>query len=91
MQATTHALDDWSNTYIGLHVVDQHIGHLKYAEYDPYGKQSNFSSVDFYELFDLAKDPFELHNIYNASSPKLKATLHSMVREFYECAGAACP
>ena len=48
-----HALDDWSNTYVGLHVVDTQsggLGHLKYGEYDPYGKQSNFTSVYFYEL-----------------------------------------
>lgn len=89
-----HALDDWSNTYIGLHVVDKGaggLGHLKYGEYDPYGAQSNFTSVYMYELFDLDKDPYELHNIYNESSAELKASLHSMVREFYECEGSACP
>ena len=37
------------------------------------------------------KDPYELHNIYNDSSAELKAALHTMVREFYECEGAACP
>ena len=65
-------------------------GHLKYGEYDPYGKQSGFATVYFYELFDLEKDPFELINIYNASSTELKAWLHSTVRAYYECAGPNC-
>jgi hypothetical protein len=47
--------------------------------------------VYFYELFDLAKDPFELHNIYNTSSDELKTSLHKIVRGYYECAGATCP
>merc|ERR1719329_1075183 len=49
---TKHALDDWSNTYIGVTFRDG-THHLKYAEYDPYGKQSDFTSVYFHELFDL--------------------------------------
>ena len=85
-----HALDDWSNTYIGLYVRSTTKGHLKYGEYDPYGKQSEFKSVYFYELFDLDKDPFELHNIFNSSSAELKAWLHTTVRAYYECAGASC-
>lgn len=44
--AERHPLDDWSNTYIGLTVHSPEFGHLKYAEYDPYGKQSNFTSVE---------------------------------------------
>lgn len=42
---TRHALDDWSNTYIGLSGTFAGYGRLKYAEFDPYGKQSNFTSV----------------------------------------------
>jgi len=41
---TRHALDDWSNTYIGLSGTFAGYGRLKYAEFDPSGKQSNFPS-----------------------------------------------
>lgn len=89
---TRHALDDWSNTYIGL--AGEFAGYpgvWKYAEYDPYGKQSNFSSVYLYELFDLTNDPYELHNVFNSTPAAFKQLLHSAVRTFYECAGPDCP
>jgi N-acetylglucosamine-6-sulfatase len=85
-----HALDDWSNTYIGLNVRSAKWGSLKYGEYDPYGKQSNFSSVYFFELFNLTADPFELDNIYNDSAAELRDWLHSTVRAFYLCSGNSC-
>ena len=37
-----HPLDDWSNTYIGIHYDGPH-GKWKYGVYDPYGKQNGFS------------------------------------------------
>jgi arylsulfatase A-like enzyme len=82
-------LDDWSNTYIGV-TFRNATRSWKYAEYDPYGKQSNFSSVYFTELFDLIADPYELRNIYNESSAELKALLHAKTRNWFECAGATC-
>jgi hypothetical protein len=44
--------DDASNTFLALYV-DNDQGHWKYAEFDPTGKQTNFSNPNFYELFDL--------------------------------------
>merc|ERR1712139_576181 len=84
-----HALDDWSNTYIGI-TFRNGTHNLKYAEYDPYGKQSGFSSVYMYELFDLDSDPYELYNIYNKSSQPLKDELHKITREWYTCQGTTC-
>lgn len=89
---TRHPLDDWSNTYIAVYVRNSTLGGpFKYAEYDPYGKQSNFSSVMMYELFDLSSDPYELKNIYNSSSAELKQELHHKLRTWYNCSGASCP
>ena len=88
-----HPLDDWSNTYIGLHYKGPH-GHLKYGVYDPYGKQNGFSHPQMFALFDLDKDPYELANIYNATvkaNPTLTSELHGLLRQFYECRGAECP
>lgn len=86
-----HALDDWSNTYIGVSGDFSGHGRLKYAEYDPYGKQSNFTSVYLYELFDLDKDPYELDNIYATASTDLRDTLHKAVRAHTSVpAPAAC-
>ena len=84
-----HALDDRSNTYIGVSF-NNGTHRYKYAEYDPYGKQTNFSSPYLYELFDLVADPFELHNIYNTSAPELRAMLHETTRRWWECQGPSC-
>mmetsp|Transcript_59848 Transcript_59848/g.165550 ORF Transcript_59848/g.165550 Transcript_59848/m.165550 type:complete len:558 (+) Transcript_59848:34-1707(+) len=84
-----HALDDWSNTYRGL-VLRSGARHLKYAEYDPYGKQSMFNSVYMHELFDLDTDPYELHNIYNRTSQGVRDALHAKTRRWYGCRGRAC-
>lgn len=86
---TRHALDDWSNTYIGV-TFRNGTHHLKYAEYDPYGAQSGFTSVYMYELFDLTADPYELYNIYNRSSQALKDDLHRITHQWYKCQGATC-
>merc|ERR1712217_306988 len=86
---TRHALDDWSNTYIGV-TFRNGTHHYKYAEYDPYGKQSKFSSVYMYELFDLDADPYELHNMYNASSMLLRDQLHTITHQWYSCKGTSC-
>lgn len=89
---TRHPLDDWSNTYIGvryLHKKDS----WKYAEYDPYGKQTNFTKPYMYQLFDLNTDPYELYNIYNqtkTSKPELIQMLHNLTHTWYHCAGANC-
>jgi hypothetical protein len=47
-----HNEDAASNTFLALYV-DNDQGHWKYAEFDPTGKQTNFSNPNFYELFDL--------------------------------------
>ena len=89
---STHALDDWSNTYIGLYVRSKTFGNWKYGEFDPYGKQSNFTSVYMTELFNLDADPWEKYNVINASntSAALKEYLHTTVRAYYECVGVNC-
>ena len=70
-------------------------GHsFKYAEYDPYGKQSNFSKPYMYQLFNLTADPFELENLYNTSrrtKPALVRTLKATLDAYSECHGANCP
>eukprot|EP01043_Picozoa_sp_COSAG02_P027724 COSAG02_NODE_1647_length_11517_cov_2.751533_21_plen_90_part_00 len=65
--------------------------------YDAYGKQSGFAHPQMYELFDLAKDPYELLNIYNSTKSDgstgqaLLTELHGILRQYYECSGVECP
>jgi hypothetical protein len=50
-----------------------------------------FENPDFYELFDLSSDPYELHNIYQSASADLTKALHARLRQYYPCKGKACP
>lgn len=50
-----------------------------------------FDKPDFYELFDLDKDPYELNNIFASASAALKQQLHERLRRWYPCQGTACP
>ena len=71
LKATIRPLDDYSNTYIGLHVIDPTIGtgHYKYGEYqyvcttEQILAKECFSDVQEYQLFDLTTDPYELYNV----------------------------
>ena len=50
-----------------------------------------FSDVDEYQLFDLASDPFELHNVYDETDQAIKRELARRLRRHYPCSGASCP
>ena len=88
-------LDDWSNTWRALHYMADGKD-LKYAEYDPFGKQTAFAEPYMYTLFDLAADPFELTNIYAATKAtpagtKLLGELHALIERWQSCNGQSCP
>ena len=88
-------LDDWSNTWRALHYKSGG-QRLKYAEFDPFGKQSAFAKPYMYALFDLETDPFELTNIYQATKAtaegaKTLSMLHDLLEEYQHCSGDDCP
>ena len=102
LKGTVRPLDDYSNTYIGLHSTDPAVGgsgHYKYGEYKYLCSSDeilakacfNSSSIDIFELFDLKKDPYELRNIYSTAAPEIKTALARKLRVWYPCQGAACP
>ena len=97
--ATIRPLDSYSNTYIGLHVVDPTLGsgRYKYGEYqyvcspEQIAAKDCFSNVDEYQLFDLVADPYELHNVYNQTDKAIRDELARRLRVHYPCSGSACP
>eukprot|EP00730_Choanoeca_flexa_P004006 TRINITY_DN11568_c0_g1_i4.p1 TRINITY_DN11568_c0_g1~~TRINITY_DN11568_c0_g1_i4.p1 ORF type:complete len:512 (+),score=86.63 TRINITY_DN11568_c0_g1_i4:39-1574(+) len=86
-------LDDYSNTYIGLHIKDPNFGHYKYGEYEYVCTTENilakncFPEPDWYELFDLDQDPFELTNIYHQVDDDVQKELHRRLMQWYPCSG----
>lgn len=51
----------------------------------------DFSNVDFLELYDVAKDPWQMSNLINHTEEAAKQAWHRRLREWYQCAGNACP
>ena len=72
------------------------IARSRYGEFDPFGKQSNFSTPYMYVLFDIDQDPYELENIYNQTKATtegvaLLAELHALLVRYNSCSGPTCP
>lgn len=41
--------------------------------------------------YDLDSDPYQISNIYNASSTSVKSALAAELHQFWHCAGSTCP
>ena len=66
-----------------------------YLEYDP---NWTFKSTDpsgaglqHYELYDIAADPYQTHNIYPGASEEVRRALHRQLEEYFRCKGSTCP
>jgi N-acetylglucosamine-6-sulfatase len=79
-----------ANTYRALRVIEPtKRGNLMYVEmtlvHDWW-----FENINFRELYDLDRDPYQLRNIYNQSSQALRAELAQELRLYWHCAGSNC-
>ena len=79
--------DPKSNTYRALRFVgSQDYGDLLYSEFTAVSDW-NFSSVSFYELFNMTTDPHQLHNLYDQTPEVTKRALHQQLVKQWTCAG----
>ena len=86
----TRVNDCPANTYRALRVIEPaKRGNLLYVELTMV-QDWWFEDINFRELYDLDADPFQLRNIYNTSSPAVKAELATELREYWHCAGSTC-
>ena len=51
---------------------------------------ANPDAYTFFELFDTAKDPWQVHNIYENASAQVKKALHDLVVKNFKCAKDTC-
>merc|ERR1712187_94138 len=90
---TGHLVDDSkSNTYRALrftHDGPVGSGNMLYAEFTAV-QDWNFTNYNFVEIFDMDKDPHQLHNLANKTSLSIKAKLLSLLQAQWECAGQNC-
>ena len=83
-----------SNSWRQLRVVNAS-HNLNYAEYDPSWRFSTTDAagggLQHYELYDVSADPYQLRNIYSASSNATRAALHAQLARYFACKGSECP
>jgi N-acetylglucosamine-6-sulfatase len=88
---TGHLVDDsTSNTYRALRFFgSEKYGNTLYAEFTAV-EDWHFEADLFIEMYDLDKDPHELHNLASTAPAALKAELHEMVLKQFACEGETC-
>ena len=90
-----HQIDGPNNTYIALRIVNS-THELLYAEFTDVSRAANWDfgegTINFYELYNITADYFQLTNIYATADDGLKEALHKQLHRMFRCSGqAACP
>jgi len=81
-----------SNSWRALRILST-TENLQYIEYDPTWKfnttDATGAGLQHYELYDISKDPYQIHNIYNETAASRKAELHASISQYFSCKGSA--
>ena len=64
---------------------------VNYVEYDPDWKWAEGAPLQHYELYDVAADPHQMHNLFDATPEAQKAALHAELAAYYACRADTCP
>ena len=84
-----HYIDMPNNTYIGIRLLNETHNYL-YAEFYENVDETTFTDAPLeYELFDVAKDPYQLKNLYGTSEEDkdLVKELHKYLHQQVVCKG----
>ena len=85
-----HYIDMPNNTFIGARLINSTHNYL-YVEFYDGENEVDFLSPLEYELFDVAKDPYQLTNIYGtAGTNDLVKELHTFLHKQIVCKGSEC-
>ena len=85
-----HYIDMPNNTYIGARLINSTHNFL-YVEFYDGENEVEFTSPLEYELFDVAKDPYQLTNIHGtAGTEDLVKELHDFIHKQIACKGNEC-
>jgi len=83
-----------SNTWRQLRIMNETMN-WNYVEYDPSWKfettDSSGAGLQHYELYDVARDPYQMDNIYTTASIETRTALHQQLEEYFQCKGNSCP
>lgn len=79
-----------SNSWRALRILN-HQDNLQYIEYDPdftfNATDATGAGLQFYELYDISKDPYQMTNIYNQTSAAKRTELHASLAKYFACGG----
>eukprot|EP01060_Flectonema_neradi_P002073 TRINITY_DN11254_c0_g1_i1.p1 TRINITY_DN11254_c0_g1~~TRINITY_DN11254_c0_g1_i1.p1 ORF type:complete len:541 (+),score=79.30 TRINITY_DN11254_c0_g1_i1:494-2116(+) len=78
-----------SNTWRALRIINA-THNMQYIQYD-HTWTWNTSTIQFYELYDVAADPYQMHNLYDTYPDNLKDALNHELENYFGCSGATCP
>ena len=82
--------DGPENTFRALRIYNA-THNMVYAEVTTL-KDWFFEAPEFFELYDMRTDPYQLNNIYyTAAGSPLHAALHAELAALWGCVGDACP
>ena len=83
-----------SNTWRQLRIMNETMN-WNYIEYDPTwkfeAKDESGAGLQYYELYDVAADPYQMANIYSTTSIEMRTVLHHQLDEYFKCKGQSCP
>ena len=88
---------DQDNNFLGLRSMPgSALGDTLYVEFQHGNADQgpvNFSaaSINFHEVYDVAADKWQMHNLYNSTAPATLQAMHTKLHAFFDCAGDACP
>lgn len=78
-----------SNSWRALRV-NNATHNTQYIEYDSTWTFGD-GPLQWYEYYDITKDPYQMTNAYHAQSGGVKAALHTELEAYYRCRGTQCP
>jgi len=79
-----------SNSWRALRIITKS-ENLQYIEYDPSwlfnATGPSGEGLQHYELYNIDKDPYQMHNVYNQTDASKRAELHSAISQYFNCKG----
>lgn len=91
-----HSIDTYNHTFLALRIMDDSVSpmfssNLKYIEFYDSRIDWQFQNSPLeLELYDLNKDPYEIHNSISEISSVYQSALHDKVKRMFRCKGKAC-
>ncbi len=87
-------IEDASNNYIGLRKTNPKgpDGNMLYAEFQTSNNSEvYFDQPDFYEVYDVEKDPWEMNNLYGTTPSPTLERYRQELHAWFTCAEDTCP